>query len=69
MSGPLYGQDSASKPHMAAGHLVPCPFSPVWESLLARMMQEAEKAQLGLCVQVHFSERAVGKILFDWKLV
>lgn len=69
MFGALHGQGGASKPHMASGHLVPCPSSLVWESLLARMMQEAEKAQLGLCVEVHFSEQAVGKILFDWKLV
>lgn len=69
MFEPLHGQDGVSKPHRASSHLLPCPSFLVWESLLARTMPEAEKDQLGLCVQVHFSEPAVGKILFDWKLV
>lgn len=68
MFGPLRGQDGVSKPHMDSIHLVLCSSPLVWESLLEEMMQEAENAQLGLCVQVHFSEQAAGKILFDLKL-
>lgn len=64
MFGALHGQDGVSKSHIDSIRLVHCP-SPL---VLSGMMQEAESAQLGLCIQVHFSEQAVGKILFDLKL-